>query len=168
MFGFDFRHGQDCDLAKKLGILTRTCPHASRRRLVSIFDLFRESNCAKCSAILQTIEDYSCFGELQLHKEDNAFGRKLMLESCCSSSTVNFHSWVWAARSTNIRCKTSAWTISVSSKSFMFRNMGTWKRVYLGIPPVCRNFLDASYCDLEFCHHFGGFTCRGKGKSSLS
>jgi hypothetical protein len=64
-------------------------------------------------------------------EEDHAFGRELMLESCCSSAGVNFHSWVWAARSTNIQCKTfrAAWTISVSSKSSLLTRMGTWKRV---------------------------------------
>jgi hypothetical protein len=61
--------------------------------------------------------------------EDHVFGRKLMLESCRRSSDVNFHFWLWAASSTNVRCRAlrAAWTISVSSKSLMLRRIGTWK-----------------------------------------
>ncbi len=61
--------------------------------------------------------------------EDHVFGRKLMLESCRRSSDVNFHFWLWAASSTNVRCRAlrAAWTISVSSKSLMLRKIGTWK-----------------------------------------
>src|SRR5438552_5729442 len=63
---------------------------------------------------------------LPLLRED---GRKLMLESCRRSSGVNFHFWLWAASSTNVRCRAlrAAWTISVSSKSLMLRRIGTWK-----------------------------------------
>jgi hypothetical protein len=52
-----------------------------------------------------------------------------MLESCRRSSDVNFHFWLWAASSTNVRCRAlrAAWTISVSSKSLMLRRIGTWK-----------------------------------------
>ncbi len=61
--------------------------------------------------------------------EDHVFGRKLVLESCRRSSDVNFHFWLWAASSTNVRCRAlrAAWTISVSSKSLMLRRIGTWK-----------------------------------------
>src|SRR5947207_6227194 len=61
--------------------------------------------------------------------EDHVFGRKLMLESCRRSSDVNFHFWLWAASSTNVRYRAlrAAWTISVSSKSLMLRKIGTWK-----------------------------------------
>ncbi len=61
--------------------------------------------------------------------EDHVFGRKLMLESCRRSSDVNFHFWLWAASSTNVRCRAlrAARTISVSSKSLMLRRIGTWK-----------------------------------------
>jgi hypothetical protein len=60
---------------------------------------------------------------------DHAFGRKLLLESCRRSSDVNFHFWLWAASSTNVRYRAlrAAWTISVSSKSLMLRRIGTWK-----------------------------------------
>src|SRR6266511_646933 len=60
--------------------------------------------------------------------EDHVFGRKLVLESCRRSSDVNFHFWLWAASSTNVRCRAlrAAWTISVSSKSLMLRRIGTW------------------------------------------
>ena len=37
--------------------------------------------------------------------EDHVFGRKLVLESCRRSSDVNFHFWLWAASSTNVRCR---------------------------------------------------------------
>ena len=52
-----------------------------------------------------------------------------MLESCRRSSGVNFHFWLWAASSTNVRYRAlrAAWTISVSSKSLMLRRIGTWK-----------------------------------------
>jgi hypothetical protein len=52
-----------------------------------------------------------------------------VLESCRRSSDVNFHFWLWAASSTNVRCRAlrAAWTISVSSKSLMLRRIGTWK-----------------------------------------
>jgi hypothetical protein len=61
--------------------------------------------------------------------EDHVFGRKLMLESCRRSCAVNFHFWLWAASSTNVRCSAlrAAWTISVSSKSLMSIRIGTWK-----------------------------------------
>jgi len=54
-----------------------------------------------------------------------------MLESCRRSSDVNFHFWLSAASSTNVRCRAlrAAWTISVSSKSLMLRRIGTWKLI---------------------------------------
>jgi hypothetical protein len=59
--------------------------------------------------------------------DEHFFGRKLMLEGCRRSFDVNFHLWLWAASSTNIRCRAlrAAWTISVSSKSLMLRRIGT-------------------------------------------
>src|SRR5947209_5074014 len=79
--------------------------------------------------------------------EDHVFGRKLMLESCRRSSDVNFHFWLWAASSTNVRCRAlrAAWTISVSSKSLMLRRTGTWKptgaRSILNVIRTCASFL---------------------------
>src|SRR6266550_4321795 len=61
--------------------------------------------------------------------KDHVFGRKLILESCRRSSDVNFHLWLWAASSTNVRCRAfrAARTTSVSSKSLILRWIGTWK-----------------------------------------
>jgi hypothetical protein len=61
--------------------------------------------------------------------KDHVFGRKLILESCRRSSDVNFHLWLLAASSTNVRCRAfrAARTISVSSKSLILRRIGTWK-----------------------------------------
>jgi len=61
--------------------------------------------------------------------KDHVFGRKLILESCRRSCDVNFHLWLWAASSTNVRCRAfrAARTISVSSKSLILRRIGTWK-----------------------------------------
>jgi hypothetical protein len=61
--------------------------------------------------------------------KDHVFGRTLILESCRRSADVNFHLWLWAASSTNVRCRPfrAARTISVSSKSLILRRIGTWK-----------------------------------------
>jgi hypothetical protein len=60
-------------------------------------------------------------------RKDHALGRKLMFESCFRSVAVSFHFWLCNASSANVRWSSfrAAWTISVSSKSLMFRTIGT-------------------------------------------
>jgi len=58
-------------------------------------------------------------------------GRKFNFERRCSSAVVSFQSLHSAASCMNIRCRMfrATWIISVSSKSWAFRNIGIWKLI---------------------------------------
>ena len=58
-------------------------------------------------------------------------GRKFNLERRCISAVVSFHSLLSAASCMKIRCRMFLATciISVSSKSWGFRNIGIWKLI---------------------------------------
>ena len=96
--------------------------------------------------------------------KDHVFGRKLIVESCRRSCDVNFHLWLWAASSTNVRCR------GISCRSDHFgvvevpdtqkdRDLETYGRTIdlkcdtnLLILLASRIYLDACHCDLKFAH----------------
>jgi hypothetical protein len=89
------------------------CGTSGRARLP--FGTSRRSCCRFERTITHAVRPVVGWGK------DHVFGRKLILESCRRSSDVNFHLWLWAASSTNVRCRAfrAARTISVSSKSLI-------------------------------------------------